>query len=133
MSDRKKLTIDWQNLEMAFEDYPGEYKNMPEHESYFDLETGRIVFMNDDIRSALDQIEEELAKELPEDAEITPDAIRSTVAFGGRPDWEQRAVLTAADVRFGDFSRFESIPTFESYGYMGDFSRPYAIPPCAID
>jgi len=124
MSDRKRLTIDWQDLEMAFEDFSGEFGHLSEHENYLDLDSGRVVFMNDDIRSALDEIEEELADELPKDAEVTPDAIRSTDAFGNLPDWQKRSVLTAADVRFGDFSRFESIPHFEShesYGYMEDF------------
>lgn len=124
MSDLKRLAINWQDLEMAFEDYPGEYGQLMEHEHFLDLETGRVVFVNDDIRSALRQIEEELADELPEDAEVTRDAIRETDAFGCLPDWEKDMVLTAADVRFGDFSRFESIPTIEShesYGYMEDF------------
>ncbi|MBC8871574.1 MAG: hypothetical protein H8E44_19285 [Planctomycetes bacterium] len=124
MSDLRKLTIDWQNLEMAFEDHSGEYGDLCEHENYFDLETGRVVFVSEGIRSALDHIEEELAEELLEDAEVTLDAIRSTDAFGCLPDWEKDMVLTAADVRFGDFDRFERIPNFEShesYGYMEDF------------
>lgn len=124
MSDLKRLAIDWQDLEMAFEDHPGEYGEFMEHEHFLDLETGGVVFVNDDTRSAFRQIEEELADELPEDAEVTRDAIRDTDAFDCLPDWQKEMVLAAADVRFGDFSRFESIPAFESHescGHMEDF------------
>ncbi len=50
MSDRTRLSIDWQDLETAFEDASDEFGEFTEHTHYFDLQTGQVVAMHDDIR-----------------------------------------------------------------------------------
>ncbi|NUQ65712.1 MAG: hypothetical protein HUU20_24850 [Pirellulales bacterium] len=88
-SEKQKLQIDWQALEMAFEFPEGE----SEQSNYFDLKTGRVVYLDDDTHRALEQIEEELSGALPDDAKITADAVRGTDVFGALPQWQKDAVL----------------------------------------
>ncbi len=49
----KQLTINWQDVEMAFEDYPGELGYMLERANYFDLESGEVVFVDEQINSTV--------------------------------------------------------------------------------
>ena len=62
---------------MAFETSGSDPDLLSEHHNYFDLETGRVVFMTDDISSALDRIEEELEDQLPPDGHVTADMLRA--------------------------------------------------------
>jgi predicted nucleotidyltransferase len=121
MSERRKLKIDWIALETAFTE--GEFGEFA-HADYFDLKTGQVVHLDDDVDQALDQIEEELRDGLPDEAEVTAEMVRGTDAFRSLPDWQKAGVLAAAEFRFGDADRFEAIPRFEShesYAYMEDF------------
>ena len=49
----KKLNIDWSDLELAFETFGSDSDLLSEHYNYFDLETGRVVFMTDDLSRAV--------------------------------------------------------------------------------
>ena len=123
MSERQKLKIDWQSLEMAFEVSQGELGAFEQAE-YFDLKTGRVVHLDEEIHSTLEEIGEELHDALPDEAEVTADAVRGTNAFRTLAEWQKDMVLAAVELHFGPAGRFESIPRFEShesFGYMEDF------------
>ncbi len=124
MPDPKRLTIDWEHLHSAFEDFPGEFGEFAEPAHYLDLQTGNVIFVNEGIRSTLQDIEEELEECLTEDDQVTMEAVENSDAFQQLPEWEKDIVRIAAEREYGDFNRYETIPhieSHESYRYMVDF------------
>ncbi len=118
----KQFTIDWQALETAFEDNPGEF--MIERANYFDLESGEVVFVDEQVNDAVNCIIDELDAVLDEGAEWTDDAIRGTDTFQQLSEAENSSVLAAIKIEYGDPRQFEGIPHFdshESYEFMRDF------------
>jgi len=118
----KRLAIDWQNLEMAFDDHPGELGM--ERASYLNLETGEVVFVDEQVRDTVNCIIDQLDTVLAEGADWTDDAIRETYTFQQSSEPEQSSVLATIKIEYGDPSQFEEIPHFdshESYEYMQDF------------
>lgn len=118
----KRLPIDWHALEMAFEDCPDELGL--ERTNYFNLDSGEVVFVDEQVSSSANFIIDELDAALEEGTDWTDDAIRGTDTFQRLSEFEQLGVLAAIQIGYGDAKQFEEIPQFdshESYGYMRDF------------
>lgn len=129
MHDLKKLNIDWFKLETAFEETHDEFGDYAERANYFDPETGQVIYVDEFVLEPLDEIEAGLDKQLPENSEVTADMVRETDTFQSLTTDTQELVLAAAALRFGDCSRFESIPDFDShqtYQWMEDFIETVA-------
>lgn len=110
----RKLRVDLSELAFAFESTFEGTKN------YFDLETGEVVAVGDDIRDELEaiytQMVEEGAAGSPTFAEL--------VAQQGLPEWQQQQLLVADAVEAGYGERFVAVPQVESgeaYRDMEDF------------
>ena len=118
----KQLTIDWPALELAFDDRPDEFG--VESTNYFDVQSGKVVFINEEISSAVDGIIEELDETLDEGADWTDDAIGETSEFQRLSEDARSTVLAAIEIEYGDTNQFEEIPCFdshESFERMRDF------------
>lgn len=118
----KRLRIDWHALEMVFDDRPGEFG--VERTSYLDLESGEVVFVDEDVSSTVDCIIKELDEVFDEDAEWSEEHIRQTETFHQLSEFEQSCVVAAINVEYGDAARFGKIPqidSHEAYGFMLDF------------
>jgi hypothetical protein len=70
----KQLTIDWHALEMAFDDHPDDVGM--DRTNYLDVESGEVVFVDEEISSTVDCIIDELEETLDEAADWTDKAIR---------------------------------------------------------
>ena len=110
----KRLAIELSEVAFAMEN--ASY----EHRHFFDLETGEVAFVTDEIRSELDAIDEE----------VYDDAGNERVPFEevlkGRelPEWMEDAVREAAAVDVGFGTRFVEVPHAESrvgYADLEDF------------
>jgi hypothetical protein len=118
----KRLPIDWNDLEMAFDRDSDEFGM--ELTNYLDLTTGEVVFVDEETRSALDSIVDELEATLEEDADWTDDVIRGTETFQQLSELEQSGVRAAMEIDYGAPKQFEEIPhlqSHESYQHMRDF------------
>jgi hypothetical protein len=114
----KQLVIDWHALETAFDDLPGELG--VERSNYFDLESGQVVFVDEQVRDEVNCI----IDELDENANCTDDTFRGTDTFQRLPEVERPSVLVALGIEYGDPQQFEEVPNFdsiESYKSMQDF------------
>jgi len=109
----KPLTIDWAALEMAFEDQRDEFAL--EGTNYFDVQNGKVAFIDEEISSAVDGIIAELDEVLEEDTDWTEDAIRETSEFQRLYEDAQSTVLAAIKIDYGNTQQFERIPTFDSH------------------
>ena len=83
----KRLPIDWHALEMAFDDQPDEFGI--ERANYFDLESGEVIVVDEQVSSTVNCIIDELDAVLDEGADWTDDAIRRTDTFQQLPTAEQ--------------------------------------------
>ncbi len=110
----KRLTINWQDLELAFEDAPDEFTST-DRSNYFDLQSGNVVCADEIISDSVSRIVAELNAMFPEQADVTDDAIRATEAFKQLPEFEQPSVMAAIRMEYGDPSQFEAIPYFDSH------------------
>jgi len=120
----KLLKIDWGSLEMAFDETLLGSDWLTERSNYFDLETGGVVFIDEDFVDALERVEAELEYQLSEKAEVTPGMVQGTQAYQSLPSWQQNRLLEAANLHFGDANRYTDIPRFESqesYEHMEEF------------
>lgn len=118
----KQLTINWQDLSMAFED--NTLEGMIECTNYLDTTNGEVVFVDDNVRSNVSLITDELYEELPEDAEFTDEAIRETDTFRSLSELEKPSVLAAIKMVNAEAAQFKVIPHFDShdaYGFMEGF------------
>jgi hypothetical protein len=110
----RKFKVDLSELAFAFE------SNFEGTKNYFDLETGEVVAVGDDIRGELEAIYEQM------DEEETPGSptFAELVAQQGLPEWQQQQLLVADAVEAGYGTRFVAVPQVESgevYGDMEDF------------
>lgn len=106
--DRKRLQVDMLMLEVAFEDDSFDTAH------YFDLETGEVLTVTDEIRWQLDQIYEET-----EDDDIT-----GHIQQVDLPGWMKEAVLEAHRIEMGTDVDLVAVPpadSFYDYGDMADF------------
>lgn len=112
----KKLSINWFDLEMAFENLSGEDSYLSEIANYFDKETGRVVVLSDDTRDAMSSIVDDLDEMIDDGADWTTEDICCTSSYQALPDWMKESVLAAIQVEYGtDDDRFEPIPQFDSH------------------
>lgn len=86
MSDVRQLTIDWENLEIAFEPPPAEIADMIDQPNYFDLQNGNVIFISEDTRIALDRIGEELRQSLADGENVTTQSMENSDEFNSLPD-----------------------------------------------
>jgi predicted nucleotidyltransferase len=116
----RQLTIDWYALEAAFDD-DDEFGT--DRANYLDVETGEVVFVDEEISSTVGLIIDELQESLGE-ADWTDEVFRETDAFQQLSKEEQPSVLAAMKIDYGDSNQFARVPTFEShesYEWMRDF------------
>jgi len=123
----KRLTIDWSALEMAFDFADmADFGDSMECGSYLDLNTGEVVYIDEEIRTSVDVISDELDDEPSEGEDWSEDAIRNTETFRELSEDEQLSVLAAFMTEYGDSDRFKVIPhieSHESYQDMEDFIK----------
>lgn len=102
MNDAKR------SLKVNLEDLKGAFDNGFDELSYYlDLETGKVIMVNDETRQQL--------KELLETTEAeTIDAADKVIQEADTMDWEKDLLSLAASVEFGDDSRFIEIPPADS-------------------
>lgn len=113
---KRKLRIDLSDLQMVFED------NFHEHHYYLDVETGEVVLVSDEIRSALERIYEDNTAEEGHQKRSFAEA----VAESGLSDWMKDMVLDADRVEQGFGARFieiAKVQTSEDYRAMEDFTE----------
>jgi predicted nucleotidyltransferase len=123
----KQLPINWEALRMAFEDARDEFG--AERANYFDLENGEVVFVDEEVRSTVECVMDELDEVLDEGADWTDEAIRATAAFQRLSEFEQSSVLAAIKREHGDPGQFEEIPqidSHEAYEWMQSFVETVA-------
>ena len=117
-----KLKVDLSELAFAFE------SNFTGTKNYFDLETGEVVAVGDDIRDDLEAIYAEMTEE---GAEVSP-TFAERVAQQGLPEWQQQQLLVADAVEAGYGERFVAVPQVESgeaYARHGGLHRHRPQPP----
>ena len=84
----KQLSINWQDLEMAFEDHAGE--DGMERTNYFDLECGEVVFLDEEICAFVLSVDvtESTCEAISPSARLMVDSLRplarERVEFGRR-------------------------------------------------
>ena len=118
----KKLSINWLDLEMAFEDQAEKYEMERTH--IFDLETGSVVLVDEEVLGAVDRVMDELDVSVEEGADVTDSSIRNTHTFQELTEDQKPSVLAAIKMQYGNSSQLEVIPRFDSdiaYQFMQDF------------
>ncbi|HLB13278.1 MAG TPA: UPF0158 family protein [Dehalococcoidia bacterium] len=111
--EKRKLKVDMDGLELAFDDRSGE------HSHYLDLETGQVVVLfTDEIQRELEKIYEGMPEEEAEDSFEEAPRERDL------PDCLKDEVRDAHRVEAGYGERFVRVPNTESreaYGDMEEF------------
>ena len=110
----KKVTIDWGELELAFDNSSWEM------DYYLDTETGRTFMVMDESRRYLEEIYEEYFD--PDNSEAVD--LEAALAESDLPDWQKEAVREADLVERYYGSRIIGIPraeSWEAYDEMQDF------------
>ena len=110
----KKVTIDWGDLELAFDNYSWEMSY------YLDTETGRTLMVMDESRRYLEEIYETHYD--PDNSEEFN--LEAALTESGLPDWQKEAVREADLVERYYGSRIIGIPrteSWEAYDEMQDF------------
>jgi hypothetical protein len=110
----RKLKVDLSELAFAFE------SNFEGTKNYFDLETGEVVAVGNDLRDEVEAIYTEMAEEGAEGSPI----FAERVAQRGLPEWQQQQPLVAEAVEAGYGERFIAVLQLESgeaYADMVDF------------
>jgi predicted nucleotidyltransferase len=118
----KRLHIDWLAFEVEFDDNPDEFGT--ERANYFDLESGKVVVVDEYVLSTVNSIIYELDEILEEGTDWTEDIIRGTDVFRQLPEAEQSNVRAAIEIEYDDSKRYEKIPSRDSreaYKEMQDF------------
>ncbi|MEW5985908.1 MAG: UPF0158 family protein [Chloroflexota bacterium] len=110
----KQLTVDWSELELAFDN------SFPEMSYYLDTETGRVLMVSDEIREQLESLYEEFFDPDSEENFDLPAVLQQQAIT----EWEQEQLLEADQMEAGYGDRYVVIPTVESrtaYEDMEDF------------
>lgn len=125
----KELTINWIDLELAFELMSGDFGDVCEISNYFDTETGQVITLDGSVEYALDEINDELMAEI-ENANGDFDAwtdedIRNTESYKSLSEEMKTSIFTLLQIEYRDnVQRFERIPhldSHEAYNWMEDF------------
>ena len=117
----KQLAINWHDLEGAFEN------SFAAYHYYFDLETGRVILVTDEIRWKLDDIFEEW---FDSDAD-EEDGFQDMLSSLDLDDWEQESIADVFHVEQHFGSRVIEVPqitTHEAYADMEAFSDTIQMP-----
>lgn len=109
--EKRKLKVDMEGLELAFDDRSGE------HSHYLDLETGEVVLVTDEIQRELEKIYEGMPEQEAEDS--FEEALRER----DLPDWMKDEVRDAHRVEAGYGERFARVPNTESHEAYGDMEE----------
>jgi hypothetical protein len=118
---QRKLPIDLEELIIAFD------TNLMEANYYLDLETGDVILVSDEARS----LAEEIVESIPEDEEVTREALEAAVEDRDEQDWMLEEAIRAALVEEGFGTRYVEVPTVESregYRDMEDFIETVSDP-----
>lgn len=110
----RQLSVDLSELAFAFE------SDFLEMRHYFDLETGKVVLIQDETRRAVETIYEQMDEEETENSPTFADLVEQQ----NLPDWQKQQLLVADQVEGEYGSRFISVPQIDSHeGYrdMQDF------------
>jgi hypothetical protein len=108
---RRRLAIDLSELDLAFDEAPGEAR------WYLDLETGQVIRIGDEVRQELEDLDEEIG----DNGAL---AFADALAQRDLPDWLREAVEEAHAVDAGYGTRFVEVPgadSRESYQDMTAF------------
>jgi hypothetical protein len=114
MDPKRSLTVDWGDLEVAFES-----RDHEEMGYYLDLVTGKVEMLTKEFRVDLNQIYEEYADE--ETGGVSWDTAFQAL---GTPDWQQEVILLMDAIDNGLGKRYlevPNMPSHESYRDMEDF------------
>jgi len=120
----KKLTIDWIDLELAFEVGTSDL-SFEEVSSFLDTETGQVVRVDESVRQAVEEIMEELEPLVADGKEWTEEDIYNSISYENQIDWMRPAILAAIQIHYRDaVDRFQEIPDIDSssrFRWMEDF------------
>jgi hypothetical protein len=109
----KRLSVDWSDLEAAFEN------SFFEHHYYFDRETGQVIMVSDDTYRQLEAIYEDVDD--PDSDQVVD--LKELLSKTDLSDWEQAAILEADHVETHWGSRIVEIPQVESYEAYGEMEE----------
>lgn len=117
----RKVPVDLEELITAFD------TNLREANYYLDLETGDVILVSDEARS----LAEEIVESIPEDEEVTREALEAALGDHDEQDWMLEEAIWAALVEQGFGTRYVEVPTVESregYRDMEDFIETVSDP-----
>ncbi len=118
----KKLEVNWCDLETAFSQID-DFGVFEQH-SYLNTKNGNIIVLDDYITGLVDGIFDELADAGGDGEDWTIDDVTNTDSFKMLSETEQKQVLGASELHFGDVDHYESIPhidSHESFRFMERF------------
>jgi hypothetical protein len=107
----RRLKVDLSEVAFALENASCEMRH------FLDLETGDVAYIGDEIRTELDEIDEELGDD-------DSASFETALASRGLPEWMGQAVREAVEIDRGFGTRFVEVPHAESragYADMEDF------------
>jgi len=121
-----KLTIDWIQLESAFEELSGDSADLAEVSHYFDTETGQVIALDETVTAAVEEIVEAIEEVAPNDMDWTEEAFCNAEPYESLSEWMKPAVTAAFQIEHGNgLERFKRIPrtgSRESFHWMEDFA-----------
>lgn len=101
---RRKLPIDLEELMLAFDTH------LMEAHYYLDLETGDVILVTDEAS----HLAEVIVESIPEDEEITREALEAALEERDEQDWLGEDAIQAALVEEGLSTRYVEVPAVES-------------------
>jgi len=121
MASRRNLAVDLDGLVIALDTDSDEVRY------FLDLETGEVIMVSDETRD----LAEEIVNEIPEDQEVTREALEVAIEGRDEPDWLIEAAIQAALIEEGYGKRYlevEPVETHDAYQDMETFIETVADP-----
>ena len=99
----RPVKVDFEALEMAFED------DGMEHANFLDLETGEVILVTDEMKQMLEEICEEAVED-----DSDSDAVLDAIEASDVPEWQKESMRDAEAVERGLGTRYLRVPDNES-------------------
>src|SRR5687767_3392991 len=99
----RPVKVDFEALEMAFED------DGMEHANFLDLETGEVILVTDEMKQMLEEICEEAVED-----DSDSDAVLDAIEASDVPEWQKESMRDAEAVERGLGTRYLRVPDNDS-------------------
>ncbi len=111
MAPLKRLEIDWTDMEFAW-DPSGIAGAGVDIECFFNVETGLVVHIDDEIQSLLSQMEDEASEDPKLASQPFISVFHKTASFIDAPDWMKESLIEAISVLHAnpESSKYVEIP-----------------------